>query len=134
MLAVALATLEKSDGAVSDIIGDRVDLSQLTEQPTFPRLVNVLVSDAPDGISHSGETNVYLSRWQIDAYAQDYDTAEALARALYRLFVPLQRHPVADVIITSCRRTSLRMFYESSIDKWRFLVEFEFRYSFYILT
>lgn len=131
MLATALKTLEAQPGPIADIISDRVDLAQLTEDAIFPRVVNVQVVDIPDGIAHTGEVNVYTARWQIDCYAQDFDTAERLARAIWETFVPLQRYPVADVVITSCRRMSQRLFHETALDKWRFMTEFEFRYSYF---
>lgn len=131
MLATALKTLETEPGPIADIIVDRVDLVQLTENPDFPRVVNVPITDLPDGVAHDGETNSYMARWQVDAYAQDHATAEQLARAIWEKFVGLNRRPVGDLIITSCRRANLRIFHETSLDKWRFLIEFEFRYSYH---
>lgn len=130
MLATALKTLETQPGPIADIISDRVDVAELSEDATYPRVVNVQVSDLPDGVAHTGEVNVYMARWQVDCYAQDFDTCERLARALWETFVPLQRYPVSDVIITSCRRVSQRFFHERPLNKWRFLTEFEFRYSY----
>lgn len=131
MLATALKTLETQPGPIADIIGSNVDLAELTENPVFPRVVNLQVSDIPDGVAHDGEVNVYLARWQVDAYAQDYDTVERLSRAIWETFVPLRRQPFASLVITSCRRISSRFFHETSLDKWRFILEFEFRYSFH---
>ena len=131
MLATALKTLETEPGPIADIIGDRVDLAELTEDPVFPRVVNVPVTDTPDGVTHGGEDNVYMSRWQVDAYAQDFDTAERLARAVWQKLVVSNGRPVGDLTISSCRRVALRFFHETALDKWRFLIEFEFRYNYH---
>ncbi len=129
-LARPLFILETTTDMISDLISDRAYLAKLTEKPTYPCLVNVLISDIPDGLSHEGETNVYLARWQVDAYAQAFDDADDLAKKVTRLFVPLNKHSVADTVITSCRRITTNFFHESALDKWRFVLEFEFRYSF----
>ena len=128
-LATAIFSLQTNDGIVSGIIGDRAYLAKLPESPTYPCTRHFLVSDVPEGISHSGEVNVYRARWQIDAYSQEYDDGDFLVAALLRLFVPLNKRQSADVIITSCKRRARREFHESALDKWRFILEFEFLYS-----
>jgi len=134
MLAEALYSAETSTIEIAAIIDDRAYLQRLAEQAEFPCVVNVPVSDIPDGVTHSGEDNVYVARWQVDVYAQAYEDAKDLARKIEKLFVPMRRQPIAEFVITSCRRINTQLWKESALDKWRFMIEFEFRYSYLELT
>lgn len=134
-LATALMTLQTIESTgVSALIDDRAYLAELPEQPKYPCTVHVGIADSQERVHPSANDNrggngLFVARWQIDSYADSFDVCEQLAKELDSLFTSLKRHPVSDIVITSCRRLTQRPVKETALDKWRIIGEYEYTYS-----
>lgn len=70
-----------TDPRTSALVGDRVVPKRMEEQGEFPQIVYHRIS-GPHQYSQDGDTGLQSPRYQLDIWARDPDSADAVAEAV----------------------------------------------------
>jgi len=98
-ISEALYSLLRSSGGVTDLAGDRIRRLVIDPRETTPFVQLQLIGLTPENTLGSGRP-LHTAAVEVSAWADDYDTARALAEALREAMDDFLNETVAEVQIT----------------------------------